>query len=95
MKAERIAKLRRLCEKASSGPWRHKRDADGVDSFVLHETKSFEDVIICQVVAPFQSNFDDGVFIAAARTACAERLDEVERLLKVCAARPAPPEVKP
>lgn len=83
MKADRLKKLRALADAATCAPW-HVRTRDDI---------VFVDAIpgeagICEL--PFDSVMDqraeaeaDGKFIAAARTAIPELLDEVERLRRM------------
>lgn len=80
MTPERIAELRRLAEAATKGPWEAKEPAfmPGVKARVFgpgyapkHDGKE------CLPLA-------DAAFIAAARSAVPELLDEVERLRARC-----------
>ena len=79
MKPERIAELRELCDKATPGEWEKKYDTNLVyagrlvanaggysDSARTRETRLQNDA--------------NAAFIAAARTAVPELLDELERL---------------
>ena len=69
MNAERIAELRELSEKATAGPWKFQYSP--LDKVNVIYAESYIGLI---------RDKDDAAFIAAARTALPESLDEVERL---------------
>ncbi len=77
MTPARIAELRKLCEEATPGPWRHKAPAH-----ITHDgtaTMLAGTIAICtDPVHPSAKR--DAAFIAAARTALPELIAEVERL---------------
>lgn len=74
---ERIAELRALCDGATEGPWEHVFNED--ESW---ETVRCADSLVAKVDSEysFEQDAKDAQFIAAARTALPELLDEVERL---------------
>lgn len=78
MKAERIAELKALCEKATAGPW--------CGQWVFHALRAvrkhfhdLEDILVKSKVHPTESEADCD-FIVASRQALPELLAEVERL---------------
>lgn len=90
MTAERIAELRALAEKATPGPWHWRSTYDDGEWPHLLGAK-FENGVQVRVLEA--SDVDgcvdllvdgyDSAFIAAARTALPEALDEVERLGRI------------
>ena len=81
MDAKRIEELREMCEKATAGPWKCQ-----AWDFTVCVTYKVEDLDGSQHWVPQNDYYiggspdDDAAFIAAARTALPELLDEVERL---------------
>lgn len=75
MTPDRIAELRALCDAATKGPWRHS--SEGAGWAVLGP--EWEHLV---QLGELDTDLDLAVFIAAARTALPEALDEIERLRK-------------
>jgi hypothetical protein len=83
MNEERIKELRKIIDAASRGPWRaiadpphtrEKKIIEDADGFTLGYVEAYYDT-------PF--NEADATFIAAARSALPEALNEVERLREI------------
>lgn len=77
MTPARIAELRALADAATPGPW------DGTDYSVSGQTdgrSQFVAAVSCEVYDSNPRYAQDSAFIASARTAVPELLDEVERL---------------
>jgi hypothetical protein len=67
---EKTKRLRALCEAATPGPWTH--DYDGEQGYAVRGPSDGQTVCI--------GYEEDAAFIAAARTALPEVIDELERL---------------
>ena len=76
MKPERIKQLRELCEKATPGPWEQCKD----DPWCVWVMNGDKDGFNLLAECGWIDNDWNAAFIAAARTAVPELLDEVERL---------------
>lgn len=84
MTPEELSRLRELCEKATPGPW---------EAHVATRFKGIEqergvigpngENVICWVVDEFEQSTENDEFIAAARTALPQLLDEVDQLREV------------
>jgi len=85
MTPERIKDLRALCEAATEGPWEAWESSRACElaSRVDAPSTGFKDkpeyAAVCYL-SPYNKEFADCRFIATARTALPEALDEVERL---------------
>lgn len=87
--AERIAESRRICNAATAGPWIHdvmdEIDGGYSNGQVIspnHDYAGNEVSPRNSVTNPNCMTFGDGEFIAHARTALPDALDEIERLRK-------------
>jgi hypothetical protein len=69
--ADDLAKLRALCAAASPAPWRNGADPSHFDAPEVTDDKTFSYYITTDA---------DAAFVAAARSALPQLLDEVERL---------------
>jgi hypothetical protein len=76
MNAERIAKLRELCEKATAGPWVGDR-YDGTVKYRMLSEAGETVMTCCDDCGMYEENSE---FTMEARTALPELLDEVERM---------------
>jgi hypothetical protein len=77
MTPEREKELRELCEKATPGDWSMWQSPDGPTVKIVWRNK--ENLRCTTFFGPFREA-DDARFVAAARTAIPELLDEIERL---------------
>lgn len=91
MTPERIAELRRLAEAATKGPWELKERGDCVSPCPTDDCEKPAPVCAVPGYVMHGNQADwweqwvaDGDFIAAARSAFPELLDEVERLRARC-----------
>lgn len=92
----RIAELRRICSEATPGPWDQFfiGSVAGKSVRIYHEPKDAACIDIAHIPIGWFGDGSNPEFIAAARTALPELLDEIERLRKqtlIDAAKLSPP----
>jgi hypothetical protein len=82
MTPERLAEIERLMEAATPGPWVVSNDPNGKPHQILGMFNGtlLDPVVDCRWASATQRGCDDYDFIAAARTAVPELVQEVRRL---------------